>query len=54
MSDRTIRDLYRHELDDPREDHYAHYFPGGTRSFGSMEFFRRTAALADALADLGL
>ena len=54
MSDRTILDLYRHELDDPREDHYVHYFPGGTRSFGSMDFFRRTAALADALADLGV
>ena len=54
MSDRTILDLYRHELDDPRDDHYVHYFPGGTRSFGTMEFFRRTAALADALADLGV
>jgi long-chain acyl-CoA synthetase len=54
MSDRTILDLYRHELDDPREDHYIHYFPGGTRSFGTMEFFYRTAALADALADLGV
>ena len=54
MSDRTILDLYRHELDDPREDHYVHYFPGGTRSFGTMEFFGRTVALADALADLGV
>ena len=54
MSDRTILDLYRHELDDPRDHHYVHYFPGGTRSFGTMEFFRRTAALADALADLGV
>ncbi|MBD3873566.1 MAG: long-chain fatty acid--CoA ligase [Acidobacteria bacterium] len=54
MSDRTILDLYRHELDDPRDDHYVHYFPGGTRSFGTMEFFRRTVALADALADLGV
>jgi len=54
MNDRTILDLYRHELDDPREDHYVHYFPGGTRSFGTMEFFYRTVALADALADLGV
>ena len=54
MSDRTILDLYRHELDDPRADHYVHYFPGGTRSFGTMDFFHRTAALADALADLGV
>ncbi len=54
MSDRTILDLYRHELADPREDHYVHHFPGGTRSFGTMDFFRRTVALADALADLGV
>ena len=54
MSDRTILDLYRHELDDPREDHYLHYFPGGTRSFSTMDFFHRTVALADALADLGV
>jgi len=54
MSDHTILDLYRHELDDLREDHYVHYFPGGTRSFGTMEFFRHTVALADTLADLGV
>ena len=54
MSDHTILDLYRHELDDPREDHYVHHFPGGTRSFSTTDFFRRTTALADALADLGV
>ena len=54
MSDRTILDLYRHELEEPREEHYLHYLPGGTRSFGTLEFFRRTAALADAFVGLGV
>ncbi|MFV2073506.1 MAG: long-chain fatty acid--CoA ligase [Thermoanaerobaculales bacterium] len=54
MSDRTILDLYRHELDGPREDHYVHYFPGGSRTFATGEFFRRAVTLADALAALGV
>jgi len=54
MSDRTILDLYRHELEDPREDHYTHYFPGGKRTFATGEFFRRAATLADSLASLGV
>jgi len=54
MTDRTLLDLYRHDLDRPREDHYRHYWPGGSRSFGTLEFLGRTAALADALADLGV
>jgi long-chain acyl-CoA synthetase len=54
MSDRTLLDLYRHELDNPRPDHYVHYRPAGTRSFGTLDFFQRTAALADALAGLGV
>jgi long-chain acyl-CoA synthetase len=54
MSDRTILDLYRHELEEPREDHYVHYFEGGQRSAGTLDFFRRTAALADALEGLGV
>jgi long-chain acyl-CoA synthetase len=54
MTDRTLLDLYRHELDRPRDDHYVHYFPGGSRSFSTLAFFERTAALADALAGLGV
>jgi long-chain acyl-CoA synthetase len=54
MTDRTLLDLYRHELDDPRPDHYIHYRPAGTRSYGTLEFFQRTTALADALTDLGV
>ncbi len=54
MDDRTILDLYRHELEEPREEHYLHYHDGGRRAFGTLEFFARTAVLADALADLGV
>jgi long-chain acyl-CoA synthetase len=54
MTDRTLLDLYRHELDRPRDDHYVHYFPGGSRSFSTLDFFKRTAALADALDALGV
>jgi long-chain acyl-CoA synthetase len=54
MTDRTLLDIYRHELDNPRPDHYLHYRPAGTRSYGTLDFFLRTAALADAFADLGV
>ncbi len=54
MSDRTILDLYRHELEEPREEHYVHFFPEGSRSFGTLEFLGKTAALADAFAALGV
>jgi long-chain acyl-CoA synthetase len=54
MSDRTILDLYRHELEEPREDHYVHYFEGGRRSYGTLDFFHRTAALADGFSGLGV
>jgi long-chain acyl-CoA synthetase len=54
MTDRTLLDLYRHELENPRPDHYVHFRPDGTRSFGTLDFFQRTAALADALTDLGV
>jgi hypothetical protein len=54
MADRTLLDLYRHELERPRDGHYVHYFPGGTRSFSTLDFFGRAAALADSLAGLGV
>jgi long-chain acyl-CoA synthetase len=54
MTDRTLLDLYRHELDDPRPDHYLHYRPAGTRSYGTLDFFRRATGLADALEGLGV
>jgi len=54
MTDRTLLDLYRHELEKPRPDHYVHYRPEGTRSFATLDFFGRTTALADAFTGLGV
>jgi long-chain acyl-CoA synthetase len=54
MTDRTVLDLYRHDVDAPRSDHYSHWTPSGRRSLTTGEFLRRTCALADALAALGV
>ncbi len=48
MADRTILDLYRHDVEAPRPDHYTHWYPGGKRCLSTEEFFHRTAALAQA------
>ncbi len=54
MSEATIPDLYRHELDEPRDEHYVHHTPDRSRAFSTREFFTRTAALATALERLGV
>ncbi len=55
MADRTVLDLYRHDVDDPREDHYTHWTSGGgARRLSTHEFFSRTRALAEAFAELGV
>jgi long-chain acyl-CoA synthetase len=54
MSDRTVLDIYRHEVDAPRAEHYAHWTPAGRRVLSTEEFFTRTCALADALVELGV
>ncbi len=54
MADRTVLDIYRHEVDAPRPEHYAHWTPRGRRALSTEQFFRRTCALAAALADLGV
>jgi long-chain acyl-CoA synthetase len=54
MSDRTLFELYRHDVDRPRSDHYTHFFPGGTRVLSTEEFFGSTAFLAEGLAEAGI
>ena len=54
MPDRTVLDLYRHDVESPRPRHYAHWFPGGRRYFSTDEFFLNTSALAESLAGLGV
>jgi len=54
MAERTVLDLYRHDVDAPRSRHYRHFTPDGTRTLSTDEFFQRTAAFSDALEDLGV
>ena len=54
MDERTILDLYKNDVDSPRDVHYTHFWPGGRRSLSTVDFFSRTAALAEALRDLGV
>ncbi len=53
-TEKTILDLYRHDVDNPRPKHYYYYYPGGHRTISTEDFFRRTAALASALEGLGV
>ncbi|MCG6962741.1 MAG: long-chain fatty acid--CoA ligase [Acidobacteria bacterium] len=54
MTERTILDLYHNDVQRPRERHYTHYFPGGSRALSTDEFASRTAALAEGLTGLGV
>jgi long-chain acyl-CoA synthetase len=54
MAERTVLDLYRHDFEAPRAEHYAHWTPHDRRTLSTEEFFWRTAALAEALSDLGV
>ena len=54
MGDRTVLDLYRHDVEAPRGEHYAHWTPEGKRTLSTGEFFRRTCALAESLNELGV
>ena len=54
MTDRTVLDLYRHEVAAPRAEHYAHWTPGNRRALSTEQFFNSTCAVADALAHLGV
>ena len=54
MADRTVLDIYRHEVDAPRAEHYAHWTPTGRRVLSTEEFFAKTCALADTLLELGV
>ncbi len=54
MSETTIFDLFRHDVDTPRSDHYTHFFPGGSRVLSTEEFFGSTAYLAEGLLAAGV
>jgi long-chain acyl-CoA synthetase len=54
MPERTVLDFFRHEVESPRGEHYAHWTPTGRRVMSTEQFFGRTAALAGALAEIGV
>ncbi len=54
MEDRTVLDLFRHEVDRPRSAHYRHFWPGGSRALDTGEFVAATTGLRAALAELGI
>jgi long-chain acyl-CoA synthetase len=54
MPARTVLDFYRNEVSSPRGEHYSHWTPAGRRVLTTHQFFDRTAALSNALADLGV
>lgn len=54
MVERSVLDLYRHDFESPRDDHYSHWTATGRRSLSTLQFFSRTAAFADGLDELGV
>ena len=54
MTARTVLDLYRHEIESPRDEHYFHYTLEGHTVQGTAEFFAATAGLAMGLEKLGV
>ncbi|HSL18211.1 MAG TPA: long-chain fatty acid--CoA ligase [Methylomirabilota bacterium] len=54
MTERTVLDFFRHEVEAPRSEHYAHWTPSGRRVLTTEQFFDRTAAFAAALTGLGV
>ncbi len=54
MSEKTVLDLYRNELESPRDGHYTHVTPEGSRSLSTNEFFSTTARFASGLEKLGI
>lgn len=54
MADHTVLDLYRHDVETPRPEHYAHWTPSGRRTLSTEEFFTKTRSLAAGLSELGV
>jgi long-chain acyl-CoA synthetase len=54
VNDRTVLDLYRHDLQAPRERHYSHWYAERCRFLSTSDFLCSTAALADSFDDLGV
>jgi long-chain acyl-CoA synthetase len=54
MTAKNILDLYRHEFESSKDEHYFHYTLDGFTTMSTSEFFNRTAGLAVGLEKLGV
>jgi long-chain acyl-CoA synthetase len=54
MTEKNVLDLYRHEFESSKEEHYFHYTLDGYTTLSTSEFFGRTAGLAAGLEKLGV
>jgi len=54
MTEKNVLDLYRHEFESSKEEHYFHYTLDGHTTLSTSEFFGRTAGLAVGLEKLGV
>ena len=54
MVDRTVLDLYRHDVEAPRSRHYTHWTQSGRRTLSTSGFFSKTSSLADSFEEIGL
>jgi long-chain acyl-CoA synthetase len=54
MNKNTILDLYKHEMESPRDEHYFHYTLDGFTTLSTAEFLTSTAGLASGLEKIGL
>ncbi len=54
MVDRTVLDLYRHDVESPRSRHYTHWTLEGRKTLSTGGFFSKVCSLADAFGEIGL
>jgi long-chain acyl-CoA synthetase len=54
MTEKNVLDLYRHEFESSKEEHYFHYTLDGCTTLSTSDFFGRTAGLATGLEKLGV
>jgi len=54
MTEKTVLDLYRREVETTRDQHYFHYTLEGHATLSTEEFFARTSSLAVGLEKLGV
>jgi long-chain acyl-CoA synthetase len=54
MTEKNVLDLYRHEFESAKEEHYFHYTLDGYTALSTSEFFGRTAGLAVGLEKIGV